>query len=87
MVKHCLPGREAARQIAPGTASAEDVADRIENAAEGMTSRSAVAPGFAQVVLQTLLFGIAEVAGIGRVHAEHCSLWCRCCAYNTCSES
>jgi hypothetical protein len=34
-----------------------------------------------QVVLQALPLAIGEVAGIGRVHAEHCSLSCYCLAY------
>ena len=72
MIEHRLPGWKTAGQVAPGTARTEDIEERIENAAEGMTSRSAVAPGLTQIVLQALPLGIDEVAWIGRVHAEHC---------------
>src|SRR5260221_13451600 len=83
MVEHCLPGWETARQIAPRTARTEHIKDRVENAAEGMTSCSTIALGSTQILLQALPLGIREVAWIGRIHAEHCNLSCCCLAYKT----
>jgi hypothetical protein len=39
-----------------------------------------------QILLQALPFGIGEVAGISRVHAEYCSLSSCHLAYQTLSE-
>jgi hypothetical protein len=83
MVEHCLPGWETARQVAPRTARTEHIKDRVENAAEGMTSCSTIALGSTQILLQALPLGIREVAWIGRIHAEHCNLSCCCLAYQT----
>jgi hypothetical protein len=82
-VKHRLPGWETAGQVAPGTASAQNREVCVEDAAQRMATRSAVATGLAQIVLQVLPLSIREAAGIGRIHADH---WCHSChhlAYKT----
>src|SRR5260370_34884296 len=76
MIEHRLPGWETAWQVAPGTPRTEDIEDGVEDAAEGMTSRSAVATGRTQVLQQALPLSIGEVAWIGAVHADDCSLSC-----------
>ena len=86
MIEDRLPGRKIAGQKAPGTASMEHIEDRIEDAAQRVTSRSAGGTGLMQIGLQARPFGIGEVAGIGRVHTEHCSLFCRRRAYKTPSD-
>jgi hypothetical protein len=86
MVEHGLPGWETARQVAPRTARTEHIQDGVENAAEGITSCSTIALGSTHILLQALPLGIREVAWIGRIHAEHCSLLCCCLAYKTRSQ-
>jgi hypothetical protein len=61
MIKHRLPGREAARQVAPATARTEDIEDCVEDAADRMTPGSAVALGRMQILLQALPFGTGEI--------------------------
>jgi hypothetical protein len=75
VVKHRLPRREVAREIAPGAAGAQDVEDSVQDAAQRVRARSSSSRHRRQIALDAGPLNIREVAWIRRAHtAERTAL-------------
>src|SRR5258706_15153863 len=88
MIIHGLPRRKIAREVAPRAARSEQIKERIEDGAAGVTAESAMRRSGRQELLEAVPLSIGQIAWIGIVHASECS---SCCHYtflqNTFSES
>ncbi len=70
MVEDRLPRRKVAGHVAPGAASAQDVKDGVEDAAQLVRPGSATTWQRREIALDASPLGGREVAGIDRAHAR-----------------
>ena len=64
-----LPGREIARQIAPGITCAQEIEKRVEDGAQAVAAELPMRRSGRQKTLGTVPLGVSKVAWIGSIHA------------------